>query len=263
MNPMLRAKFRNTTVWRLARGLKRLAAPPRAAVPPNQRRGSIVWTYAPPACESGATLELRLRVQNLAGIPWPAAGTQPVAIRARWLTRSGEPFDQPERIVPLTADLYPGEPRDLIASVPAPDVVGDFTLAFDFVQNGQGFAESNLDDFRTSLTVVGPRSTDIDYHAVYRTANLQQNHWWVVGAYHSKEQYEQSSKERRDMLVRCGLTPDFRVLDIGCGTGQMAGRSRSICRRRAPTPAPTSAPRRSRSVRRPSASRTSASGKAA
>ncbi len=218
MNPMLRANIKNTIAWRMLRGLKRLAAPPRADVPADQRTGQILWTNAPPAVEAGATLDLKLQLVNRAGVPWPAGGTQPVALRARWLTRFGEPFDQPERSVPLPANLYPGEPRTLAFSMTAPDVVGDFALALDFVQNGQSFG-----DVHTALTVVGPRSTDIDYHAVYRTANLEQNHWWVVGAYHSKEQYERSSQERRDMLVRCGLTPDFRVLDIGCGTGQMAG----------------------------------------
>jgi SAM-dependent methyltransferase len=71
--------------------------------------------------------------------------------------------------------------------------------------------------------VQGRRATDIDYHAVYRTADLDANHWWVVGAYHSREEYERSSRDRLAMLVKHGLTPDARVLDVGCGTGQMAG----------------------------------------
>jgi len=73
-----------------------------------------------------------------------------------------------------------------------------------------------------AVPVLGRRAADIDYHEVYRTADLNQNHWWVVGAYHSKEQYEASKADRRGMLVKCGLTPESRVLDVGCGTGQMA-----------------------------------------
>lgn len=214
----LRSNLKNTPAWRFVRGLKRLAAPPSATVGADHRRGRIEWTNAPPACETNARLDLRLRVENRSGVAWPSGGRSPTTIQARWLTRFGEPFDQPPTTVALSRPLYPSEPRDLTMAIAAPDVVGDFTLALDFVQDGRGFEES-----RTSLTVVGPRSTDIDYHAVYRTANLRQNHWWVVGAYHSKEQYERSSRERREMLERCGLKPDYRVLDIGCGTGQMAG----------------------------------------
>lgn len=222
---LLRSFLKDTPAWRLARGLKRAAAPPRNILAAGDRRGLITWTNAPPACERGATLDLRLRAVNRSGTAWPAGGLYPVSLCARWLTRFGEDFDQPAMAIPLSQPLYPGEPRELAASIVAPDVVGDFTLAIDFVQDGRGFADTDPDlaDFRTSMTVVGPRATDIDYHSVYRTADLDQNHWWVVGAYHSKEQYERSSRERLDMLVRCGLMPDAHVLDVGCGTGQMAG----------------------------------------
>lgn len=219
----LRSNLKNTPIWRLLRRVKRSAVPPRDALAAGERRGLILCTNAPPAAEAGAMIPLTLTLVNRSGAPWPCAGAHPVAVRARWLTRFGEPFDQPERLVALPRNLYPGEPCELPLVMPAPDVVGDFTLAVDFIQNCTADFTSDPADCRTAITIIGPRSTDIDYHAVYRTANLEQNHWWVVGAYHSKEQYERSSKERRDMLERCGLKPDFRVLDIGCGTGQMAG----------------------------------------
>ncbi|HEY3789435.1 MAG TPA: class I SAM-dependent methyltransferase, partial [Urbifossiella sp.] len=43
-----------------------------------------------------------------------------------------------------------------------------------------------------------------------------------VGAYRTEEQYRQSSLDRRNMLIDNGLTPDSRLLDVGCGTGQIA-----------------------------------------
>ncbi len=222
MKMLLRSFLKETPAWRWARGLKRYALRPKQSVPAGERRGTIAWLNPPPACEQNARLDLRLRLENRSGVAWPVAGPQPVSLSARWLTRFGEDFDQPPTMITLDKPLYPGEPFDIAATVPAPDVVGEFTLALDFSQGGRDFAAAN-EECRTSLTVVGPRTTDIDYHAVYRTANLDENHWWVVGAYHSKEQYERSSRERLEMLVRCGLTPDSRVLDIGCGTGQMAG----------------------------------------
>jgi SAM-dependent methyltransferase len=127
-------------------------------------------------------------------------------------------------VVPLPQPLFPGEPHELRVAIPTPDVVGDFVLEVDFVQAGEPFARRQSDSIavRVPIPVVGARATDIDYHAVYRTAKLQDNHWWVVGAYHSQEQYERSSRERLGMLQQHGLTPDSWVLDIGCGTGQMA-----------------------------------------
>lgn len=213
----LRSVLSETFAWRLARGLKRIAMPPRFKVPVNQRNGVITWTNPPPSCETQTKLELRLKLENRSAIAWPSGGAAPVTVRAQWLARDGSAFDLPATVWPLSAPLYPGEPDGLLARLEAPDLVGDFQLQLEFLQNGEGFAESN-----TPLMVVGSRSTDIDYHSVYRTADLDANHWWVVGAYHSKEQYERSSRERLDMLIRCGLKPDFRVLDIGCGTGQMA-----------------------------------------
>lgn len=222
MKTLLRTTLHNTPAWRLIRGVKRFLTPPRQLVPAGHQRGLINWQNAPPAAETASPLSLHLQIENRSGIAWPCNGRDPVAIRARWLTRLGTPFDQPVRIVPLPGHLYPGEPRTVRTTITTPDVVGDFSLALDFVQGDRVLSEPEQPESRYSITIVGSRSTDIDYHSVYRTANLQQNHWWVVGAYHSKEQYEQSSRERRDMLIRCGLTPDFRVLDIGCGTGQMA-----------------------------------------
>ncbi len=224
MNGLLRSSLKNTPVWRLVRGVKRAALPPKQSLPPDQLRGAITWVNAPPACELNSTLDLKLRLENRSAIGWPATGSHPVSVSLRWLTRTGEAFDRQPAPLSLPQSLYPGEPCELRTTIAAPDVVGDFTLALDFVQDGQGFAERNPEfaDFRTMLPVVGPRSTDIDYHAVFRSANLAENHWWVVGAYHSKEQYERSSQERLAMLVERGLTPDSHLLDIGCGTGQMA-----------------------------------------
>lgn len=220
MKTVLRSLLSDTFLWRAVRGLKRSLAAPRLDRPfaADECRGSIAWLNPPPACEAKATLDLRLTLENRSGIAWSSAGSAPVTIRCQWQTRTAEPFDAAPTVAPLPRPLFPGEPQAIAVQVPAPDVVGDFTLEISFAQGDRTFAATP-----TAVPVVGPRTTDIDYHAVFRTANLADNHWWVVGAYHSQEQYERSSRERLDMLVRHGLTPDWRVLDVGCGTGQMAG----------------------------------------
>ncbi|QEL16038.1 class I SAM-dependent methyltransferase [Limnoglobus roseus] len=220
MKTVLRSLLSETLLWRSVRGLKRFLAAPRLDAPlsAEQCRGTIAWLNPPPACEAKAAVAVQLRLENQSGVTWSSAGSFPVTVRCQWITRSGEPFDAVPTVVRLPQPLFPGEPQELTATVPAPDVVGDFTLELCFAQADQAFAS-----VQTAVPVVGRRTTDIDYHAVFRTANLTDNHWWVVGAYHSQEQYEKSSRERLEMLVKQGLTPDSRVLDIGCGTGQMAG----------------------------------------
>jgi SAM-dependent methyltransferase len=141
------------------------------------------------------------------------------------LTYRGDQFTEGTAF-DFSRPIFPGEPRAIEVTLSTPSVVGDFILEADLIQDGQtAFAERNSysEAARVAIPVQGRRTTDIDYHAVYRTADLDRNHWWVVGAYHSKEDYERSSRQRVEMLQKYGLTPDSRVLDIGCGTGQIAG----------------------------------------
>ncbi len=220
MKTVLRSLLRDTVLWRSVRGLKRSLAAPRSDAPLAAEgcRGAVAWLNPPPSSEANAALDVRLRLENQSGIAWSSAGANPVTVRCQWRTRLGDAFDAAPTVLHLSRPLFPGEPQEVAVAVPAPDVVGDFTLEIGFVQGNQTFAA-----IETAVPVVGPRTTDIDYHAVFRTANLADNHWWVVGAYHSQEQYEKSSRERLEMLIKHGLTPDSRVLDVGCGTGQMAG----------------------------------------
>jgi SAM-dependent methyltransferase len=185
----------------------------------------VALVNPPAVLEAGAHFQARFRLENRAGVAWVTQGRHPVRLQTRWLTYRSEEFG-PETTHALPRPAFPGEPREISVEVVAPEFVGDFVLEADFVQVENGtFAGLNPDSqaAHVAIPVVGRRATDIDYHAVYRTADLEANHWWVVGAYHTKEQYEASSGERLLMLRKHGLTPDSRVLDIGCGTGQMAG----------------------------------------
>jgi SAM-dependent methyltransferase len=73
-----------------------------------------------------------------------------------------------------------------------------------------------------------------DYRAAYRRADLTRDWWSIVGPA-TREEHEALGRGKRQQLIDQGMTPDSRVLDVGCGTGQ----------RRAPTAAPTSPRRRS------------------
>lgn len=224
---MLRA-VKETSAWRLARGLKRGLLPPRcdADLPGGECQSVVTLSGVPAAVEVKQPFPLTVRVEHRSGAAWTATGAKPVSIGWHWRTCRGERFtDGPAGSIPLPRPVFPGEPQSFELPVTAPAFVGDFTLAVDLEQTGRPFADRCPDAAAAEVTipVQGSRSTDIDYHAVYRTANLDENHWWPVGAYHTKEQYEQSAKDRVSMLAKYGLTTDGRLLDVGCGTGQLAG----------------------------------------
>jgi SAM-dependent methyltransferase len=219
-------RLRQTTLWRLARGAKRRLLPPRhgEVIAPGDCRAELTPQAAPLVLEAGREHTWLARLNNRGGVSWACDGPYPVLLSARWVSHRGE-FVGDEFTRPLPRPVYPGEPQDLEFVIPTPEYVGDYDLELDLTQPGaRRFSERNSQQgvTRVRVAVQGNRAWDIDYHAVYRSANLEDNHWWVVGHYPTREEYERSSRERLGMLVQHGLTPDTRVLDVGCGTGQMA-----------------------------------------
>jgi SAM-dependent methyltransferase len=208
--------LKRTAGWRLLRGVKRALRPPTVSdqVPPSSWQGEVTILAPPVALEAGQKAPWPVRIKNTGPAAFPARST---AIVGRWTSRLGELIGEPV-VCPLLRPIYSGEETTLAVSVPAPSYVGDYTLSLSLTVAGR----TSGSPVTVAVPVQGRRISDIDYHAVYRTADLSANHWWVVGAYHTREQYERSKRERREMLTRYGLTPDARVLDVGCGTGQMA-----------------------------------------
>ncbi|HWG46049.1 MAG TPA: methyltransferase domain-containing protein [Gemmataceae bacterium] len=62
--------------------------------------------------------------------------------------------------------------------------------------------------------------TDLDYRRWYSTWDLQRDYWTIVGPT-TKEEYDRLSAVKRQLLVDLGLTPEAKILDVGCGTGQL------------------------------------------
>jgi ubiquinone/menaquinone biosynthesis C-methylase UbiE len=61
---------------------------------------------------------------------------------------------------------------------------------------------------------------DFDYRAAYRRADLQRDYWSIVGPA-SRAEFEALGRGKRQVLIDLGLMPSSRVLDVGCGTGQL------------------------------------------
>lgn len=64
------------------------------------------------------------------------------------------------------------------------------------------------------------RPAEVDYRRWYSTWDLERDYWTIVGPA-TKEEYEQLGAIKLQLLIKLGLTPDARILDVGCGTGQL------------------------------------------
>ena len=66
------------------------------------------------------------------------------------------------------------------------------------------------------------RSGSFDYRAAYRRVDLDRDYWSIVGP-STEEEFARVGQAQRKLLIDLGLRPDSRVLDVGCGTGKLAG----------------------------------------
>lgn len=69
------------------------------------------------------------------------------------------------------------------------------------------------------------RRTDIDYRRWYSIWDLERDYWTIVGPA-TKEEYDRLSHVKLQLLIDLGLTPESKILDVGCGTGLLAA---SLC----------------------------------
>lgn len=65
------------------------------------------------------------------------------------------------------------------------------------------------------------RQTNLDYRRCYSTWDLQSDYWTIVGPA-TKEEYDRLSLVKLHLLIDLGLTPESKILDVGCGTGLLA-----------------------------------------
>jgi SAM-dependent methyltransferase len=172
--------------------------------------------------ERQSEFTVMLRLRNHGPSAWSSQGQCPVQLRACWRTSRKKPTDRTDAIVGLPWAVHPGESLDIPATLPAPDAVGQFLLEVVPEQlGGPAFTLVNGKPAWIDVQVVAPAVEEIDYHKVYATANLQQDYWTVVGP-PTREEFHRLAKVKLGQLQEQGLTSDSHVLDVGCGTGQLA-----------------------------------------
>ncbi|MFL5339466.1 MAG: class I SAM-dependent methyltransferase [Gemmataceae bacterium] len=163
-----------------------------------------------------------VRVRNEGNCTWSSYGTQPVLLHARWESTNGQRLAMPGTLLPLPRAVRPGDEvvvRGVVRALPS---LGTYRLVFDLRQGtDRVFARQGAGDCAQDVFVDAPPTEDMDYHKFFASFDLDRDHWTVVGPT-TREEFEQLGQIKLRHMIDLGLTPDARVLDIGCGTGQLA-----------------------------------------
>jgi SAM-dependent methyltransferase len=198
-------------------------APLALRLVPEDLRGTREPATGPLLVSRLETIPCPVRVRNLGRAVWSSHGRHPLAVTFRWLSPRREPLDLPVTSAPLPYPVPPGEAAEVPAVLTAPDSLGHFLIEVDLAQaEGPSLAGQLPRPILVEAQVTGRDADDIDYHTVYATADLDRDYWTVVGP-DSREEYDRLGQVKLKQLREIGLTPDSRILDVGCGTGQLAG----------------------------------------
>jgi ubiquinone/menaquinone biosynthesis C-methylase UbiE len=171
--------------------------------------------------DRGTPFRFAIRLVNHGSAIWSGQGSHPVHLRGRWLTSRKQPTDIADHMISLPRMLRPGESIDITQTATAPAAVGQYLFEWQPVQiNGPSFVVKPRAAM-IDVQVTAPATEEIDYHKVYATAELNDDYWTVVGP-PTQAEFHRLSHVKREQLIEQGLTPDSWVLDVGCGTGQLA-----------------------------------------
>ena len=189
------------------------------AIPPSGCRALLELVKPVAIVEKGETFTCPVKVRNLGDRVWSSHGRRPVTLTARWLTSRKVAVDATECSVALPVHVAPGEEVVVAARVTAPEALGHYLVEFDLKQEpSTAFRDHGSPVVLMDCQVTGLKAEDIDYHKNYATADLGRDYWTVVGP-KTREEFDRLSGIKLKHLTDLGLTPDSKLLDVGCGTG--------------------------------------------
>ena len=212
--PLLKAVRSRVRAW--------TAAPLDAPLAPADQFAEVVPLAVTFTLPAGASAPCPVTVTNHGQAPWRSAGRCPVTLNFEWLSAKGIPLDVPVQRGPFPGPVYPGEAVTVPAELTAPAFVGHALVRVTVGQPaGPPFRTPAGKPVLLEAHVTGRPEGDIDYYKAYATADLTRDYWTVVGP-KSKAEFDALAEAKLGHLRDVGLTPDSRVLDVGCGTGQLA-----------------------------------------
>ena len=184
-------------------------------------RGELQAKRYSVSVEAGQAKAFPVRVTNLGPATWSSRGTHPVTLQFAWATSRKVPLDLPAVTVGFPAAIHSGESVEVPATLIAPDRVGRFLVGISIRQSGGPDFTAGVRPLLIDADVTGQAVEDIDYHSAFATADLALDYWTVVGP-STEAEFHRLAEEKMVLLKAAGMTPDSRILDVGCGTGQLA-----------------------------------------
>ena len=186
------------------------------------RQGRIEPRVMSFVLQKGETVPCPIRITNHGNSIWSSTGIYPLVLSLRWLSARKEPLDVATMRVPLPTPVYPGESVEVPVSLIAPDFLGHCLVEAMLQQDGGAVPpEQGCKPVLIEAQITGRYADDIDYYKAYATADLTQDYWTVVGP-KSKDEFDKLAQAKLQLLLEVGATPDACILDVGCGTGQLA-----------------------------------------
>jgi ubiquinone/menaquinone biosynthesis C-methylase UbiE len=181
-------------------------------------RATVAVSRAVPPAESARPFEVKLSVTNHTPEPISPAGSHPVGVLVSWRSHAGEPCGVRDGFARLPRPLWPGEELTHPFTFTAPESLGDYVAEFRLAQQGGPGFEQVGPRAKLDVQVSTPLDGEFNYHDIYANADLGRDYWSVSGPPTAAE-FERLVPIKLKLLTDLGLTPDGRLLDVGCGTG--------------------------------------------
>jgi SAM-dependent methyltransferase len=190
-------------------------------LPPADLRAAVRPARALPPVEAGRVFDVPLSVTNHGPVAVASNGPCPVGVRVAWRSYAGEPADVPDGFAPLPRPLWPGGELTHPFRFAAPESLGDYRAEFALAQPGGPDFGPVGPPAVLDIAVSHPLDGGFNYHDIYARADLTKDFWTASGP-PSKAEFDRLVPIKLKLLTDQGLTPDGRVLDVGCGTGLLA-----------------------------------------
>ena len=184
-------------------------------------RATIAVTKPVLLAEAGQPFSIQLSITNHTPAAIGSEGKFPVGINVHWTTYSGESCREADAFLLLPQPIWPGEVLNRAFTVKAPESLGDYVADFHLVQQGGPRFEQIGHRAKLDVPVTTSFASEFNYHDIYANADLNKDFWSASGP-PSQAEFERLVPIKMKLLTDQGLTPDGKMLDVGCGTGLLA-----------------------------------------